>query len=212
MENARECYHCPTSHAELAKCFPVAIKPGFALGLDERDAAYAQKMARLGFPTAPAGDIWWHAARYPLNPGIDTISADGHAVVSRPLLDIAETEIGGVRWATEPNSFCHVFRDYCFMFSLFSISAEETMVVSKWLVHKDAKEGIDYELDKLTEVWTTTNLQDRWLAENNQRGVNGLGYAPGPYSQQAEEFVIRFSNWYHKAARAAAVQFGHPPA
>ena len=79
------------------------------------------------------------------------------------------------------------------------------MVVSKWLVHKDAKEGIDYELDKLTEVWTTTNLQDRWLAENNQRGVNGLGYAPGPYSQQAEEFVIRFSNWYHQAARAAAL-------
>ena len=26
--------------------------------------------------------------------------------------------------------------------------------------------------------------------------VNGYGYSPGPYSQDAEDFVIRFARWY----------------
>jgi Rieske 2Fe-2S family protein len=47
-------------------------------------------------------------------------------------------------------------------------------------------------------------LQDRELAENNQRGVNGLGYVPGPYSQDAEDLLICFGNWYRAAARSAA--------
>ena len=91
------------------------------------------------------------------------------------------------------------------MFSVFPIGPEETLVVSKWLVHRDALEGVDYDIEKLTETWTATNLQDRALAENNQRGVNGMGYIPGPYSQDAEDFVIRFADWYRQEARAATV-------
>ena len=52
-----------------------------------------------------------------------------------------------------------------------------------------------------TDTWTRTNLQDRSLAENNQRGVNGFGYAPGPYSRDAEDFVIRFARWYRAQLR-----------
>jgi glycine betaine catabolism A len=84
------------------------------------------------------------------------------------------------------------------------VGPQETHVVSKWLVHEDAAEGVDYEVDRLIETWTKTNLQDRALAENNQRGVNGRGYAPGPYSVEAEDFVIRFSDWYQDTARSAA--------
>jgi phenylpropionate dioxygenase-like ring-hydroxylating dioxygenase large terminal subunit len=84
------------------------------------------------------------------------------------------------------------------------VGPQETHVISKWLVHKDAAEGVDYEVDRLIETWTKTNLQDRALAENNQRGVNGRGYAPGPYSEEAEDFVIRFSDWYRATARSAA--------
>jgi len=40
------------------------------------------------------------------------------------------------------------------------------------------------------------------LAENNQRGVNSRGYLPGPYSEQAESLVIRFTDWYCNRARA----------
>jgi Rieske 2Fe-2S family protein len=76
-------------------------------------------------------------------------------------------------------------------------------VDSKWLVHKDAVEGVDFTIERLIETWTKTNLQDRELAETNQRGVNSLGYVPGPYSE-AEDFVIRFGNWYRAVAHAQA--------
>jgi Rieske 2Fe-2S family protein len=82
------------------------------------------------------------------------------------------------------------------MFSAIPTRPMETTVVAKWLVHKDAVEGVDYDLDRLTHVWMETNLQDRELAENNQRGVNGAGYVPGPYSPEAEEYVDRFVGWY----------------
>ena len=108
--------------------------------------------------------------------------------------------------------FCHAFSDYAFMFSAIPVGPQETHIVSEWLVHKDAVEGVDYTIDTLIEAWTKTNLQDRDLAENNQRGVNGLGYRPGPYSQEAEDFVIRFGNWYWAAARHAAGTFQPPEA
>ena len=79
---------------------------------------------------------------------------------------------------------------------------EETVVTSKWLVHKDAVEGVDYTVESLTELWTKTNLQDLDLCENNQRGVNSVGYVPGPYCEEAEALVMRFVDWYCKEARA----------
>jgi Rieske 2Fe-2S family protein len=51
-------------------------------------------------------------------------------------------------------------------------------------------------------LWDRTNLQDRELAENNQRGVNSAGFIPGPYSEQAEALVLRFVDWYCDTASA----------
>jgi Rieske 2Fe-2S family protein len=57
-------------------------------------------------------------------------------------------------------------------------------------------EGVDYHLENLVALWLTTNRQDIELVENNQRGVNSLGYMPGPYSVEAEALVGRFTDWY----------------
>jgi Rieske 2Fe-2S family protein len=89
-----------------------------------------------------------------------------------------------------------------FLFSAMPTGPEETVVTSKWLVHKDAVEDVDYDVGNLTELWTKTNLQDLELCEANQRGVNSLGYVPGPYSEEAEFSVARFVNWYCAKARA----------
>ena len=62
--------------------------------------------------------------------------------------------------------------------------------------------GVDFDLDRLTELWTKTNDQDRALAENNQNGVASLGYTPGPYSPEAESLVLRFADWYCATARS----------
>ena len=114
---------------------------------------------------------------------------DGKPVVSRRLIGVEEKEIGGLWWAIQPHSFCHALSDYAFMFSVIPVGPQETRVESKWVVHKDAVEGVDYTIESLTETWTKTNLQDRELAEKNQRGVNGIGYVPGPYSLD-EDFVV----------------------
>ena len=49
---------------------------------------------------------------------------------------------------------------------ILPISPETTPLRTKWLVHKDAVEGEDPALEKLTQVWQTTNVQDatfgRW--------------------------------------------------
>jgi Rieske 2Fe-2S family protein len=131
---------------------------------------------------------------------MESISPDGKPVVTRRLTSIAESGLGGVRWAAEPNSFCHVVADYAFMFSALPVAPQETLVLSKWLVHRDAVEGVDYTVNSLIDTWNQTNLQDRALAENNQRGVNGLGYSPGKYSDDGEDFVIRFNRWYRELA------------
>jgi glycine betaine catabolism A len=203
MENARECYHCAASHPELKLAYPVSY--GAAVGKDR--LAYNQQLAerveRLGLSTAEASGGWWHVERYPLNPGMESISMDGRPVVSRRLIALEEKEIGGLWWALQPHSFCHALSDYAFMFSAIPVGPQETRVESKWLVHKDAVEGVDYTIESLTETWTKTNLQDRQLAENNQRGVNGMGYVPGPYALD-EDFVVWFGNWYRAMVVSAA--------
>jgi Rieske 2Fe-2S family protein len=203
MENARECYHCATSHPELKLSYPITY--GDAVGKDkfEYNRRLAERVEGLGLSTAAAAGSWWHVERYPLNPGMESISADGRPVVRRRLLELEEKEIGGLWWAMQPHSFCHALSDYAFMFSAIPVGPQETRVESKWVVHKDAVEGVDYTIESLTETWTKTNLQDRALAENNQRGVNGLGYVPGPYSLD-EDFVILFGDWYRAMVRSAA--------
>jgi Rieske 2Fe-2S family protein len=206
MENARECYHCATGHPELKVSFPVVFGAGFRVTDGSRNAAYVEAMRGIGLAVGPEVGSWWHVGRYPLNPGVESVSPDGRAVVKSRLFAPTGAAIGGLRWATEPNSFCHVFSDYAFMFAALPVGPQETRVISKWLVAKEAREGVDYTLDDLTTVWTRTNLQDRELAENNQRGINGLGYRPGPYAQGAEELVIRFNDWYRATAALSVAQ------
>jgi glycine betaine catabolism A len=207
MENARECYHCAASHPELKLAYPISY--GAAVGKDklEYNQRLAERVESLGLSTAEAYGDWWHVERYPLNPGMESISVDGSPVVSRRLIGIEDKEIGGLWWAMQPHTFCHALSDYAFMFSAIPVGPQETRVDSKWLVHKDAVEGVDYTIESLTETWTKTNLQDRELAENNQRGVNDVGYVPGPYSLD-EDFVVRFGDWYRAMVLSAAERAG----
>ena len=80
-----------------------------------------------------------------------------------------------------------------------------------WLVHKDAIEGVDYDLKRLTEVWIATNDEDREIVEHNQEGIRSPAFTPGPYSPVEESGVIQFVEWYlgrmrraHAPARMAA--------
>ena len=50
--------------------------------------------------------------------------------------------------------------------------------------------------------------QDKQLAENNQVGVNSIGYTPGPYSDEAEMLARRFTDWYCDKAREYVLAHG----
>jgi Rieske 2Fe-2S family protein len=64
-----------------------------------------------------------------------------------------------------------------------------------WLVHEEAVEGRDYEVERLTWLWHVTSLEDKKIVELNQAGVNSHYFRPGPYSTQ-ELYPPRFVEWY----------------
>ena len=92
--------------------------------------------------------------------------------------------------------------DHAVVFRVLPLGPRETLVTTKWLVHKDAVEGVDYDPERLRQVWDATNDQDRRLAEENQLGINSLAYQPGPYSKTYEFGVIDFIDWYSETLRA----------
>ena len=210
MENGRECHHCAVCHPELKVPFPIGVADSAGLGEAEHNRRFAERMADAGLDVGPRSGSWWHIGRFPLNEGSMSFSMDGAPLVAKPMIEAFGGDVGTLRWATEPNSFCHAAGDNAFLFAAIPTGPMETTVIAKWLVHKDAVEGVDYDVDRLTHVWMQTNLQDRDLAENNQRGVNGAGYVPGPYSPEAEDYVDRFTSWYCDRLREQLVADGFP--
>jgi Rieske 2Fe-2S family protein len=202
MENARECYHCAVGHPELAVTYPVRGRRAVQFENVERFDRFRARVTGAGLPIGPVAGDWWHAMRFPLNDGAITLTMDGKLACTRLMCEAANGDIGTLGWTLEPHSFAHADADSVFLFSAMPTGPEETVVTSKWLVHKDAVEGVDYDVDNLTALWTKTNLQDLELCEANQRGVNSLGYVPGPYSDEAESPVMRFVEWYCAKAQA----------
>jgi glycine betaine catabolism A len=95
-----------------------------------------------------------------------------------------------------PTTWNHVLSDHAVTFRVLPLSATETALTTKWLVHKDAVEGVDYDLEQLVHVWTETDNQDRRIVEENARGIRSPAYEPGPYSGVHEGGTVQFVDWY----------------
>ncbi|HSI40798.1 MAG TPA: aromatic ring-hydroxylating dioxygenase subunit alpha [Xanthobacteraceae bacterium] len=204
MENARECYHCAVGHPELCLTFPVdeAVGDHFASEDDPRHQAFTARLEAADLGKGPFDGPWWQVERFPLKDGQLSLTIDGELASKKLMIAGDEPDVGSLRWAIEPHSFCHSTADTTVYFSAMPTATNETIVTCKWLVHEGAVEGVDYDVERLTELWNVTNIQDRDLVENNQRGVNSVGYTPGPYSESDEAYVLRFMNWYCEAASA----------
>ena len=118
--------------------------------------------------------------------------------------------MGSLRILNLPNSWNHFMGDHAVVFQVDPIGPLKTRVTTKWLVHKDAVEGVDYDLAKLRKVWDATNDQDRQLVEENQRGVNSSAYQPGPYSATFEFGVVDFVDWYAERMQEALKEQQEP--
>ena len=104
--------------------------------------------------------------------------------------------MGGLSFWTQPNSWHHFMSDHIVTFSVIPVAPEATLLRTRWLVHKDAVEGVDYDLDNLTRVWEATNRQDAELVEIAQTGLGSPAYEPGPYSPYTEGMVNDITGWY----------------
>jgi len=85
--------------------------------------------------------------------------------------------------------------DHALLVTFVPQAADATLVVMKWMVGADAREGVDYDAGKLRWLWETTTEQDKSLIELNAAGVSTRGYVPGPYSKlegMTEDFVRRY--------------------
>jgi Rieske 2Fe-2S family protein len=201
MENNRECYHCPANHPELCKTFPEAPT---ATGIQsaESDPEMLELWARLeaaGLPARfridPAGQF--RVTRTPLLRDALSYTLSGMPAVRRNLSDdVSADRLGSLMLYHYPTTWNHVLIDHATTFRLLPINENETALTTKWLVHKDAVEGEDYDVHELTHVWRETNNQDRRIIEENVRGVHSPAYEPGPYSTVHEGGVIQFVDWY----------------
>ena len=110
-------------------------------------------------------------------------------------------DVGTVRVRTLPNFWNHSSCDHGVSTRLLPAGPRKTLARVTWLVHEDAVEGRDYELDKLMPFWQLTSEQDWAICERQQRGVDSTAYAPGPTRSYKEYNVDAFVSWYVKTWR-----------
>jgi glycine betaine catabolism A len=200
-ENNRECYHCQANHPELTRTFPETPTITGVEGA-ESNPRITSKWAHwesIGLPSRfhISADGQYRTTRMPLVEGTVSFTMDGNAAVRRPLIDeLAEPDLGTLLLFHYPSIWNHVLADHATTFRVLPLNPTETLLTTKWLVHKDAVEGVDYDVKRLTEVWLATNDSDRRVCQENQIGVNSPAYDPAPYSPVHEGGVIQFVDWY----------------
>jgi glycine betaine catabolism A len=135
--------------------------------------------------------------RTPLLEGSVSFTMSGNAAVKRPLTDsVTEPDIGTLLMFHFPTTWNHVLADHAISFRVLPISPTQTQLTTKWLVHRDAVEGVDYDIRELTGVWLATNAADTRNCQENQIGVTSPAYDPAPYSPVHEAGVTEFVHWY----------------
>ena len=199
IENNRECYHCAGNHPELLVTLVEFALPDDPRGPAEFKGLMERKTAKwdaLGLPHAPAdGGEEFRCIRLPFHEGAVSFTMDGGPASRKLLADFTEPDLGSVRMFRAPNNWNHFLSDHIIHFRVLPLGPDKTAVKTTWLVHEDAVEGIDYDIERLTEVWIATNAQDAELAAVNHVGIRSMAYRPGPYAP-SEFMLTHFTNWY----------------
>ena len=217
IENNRECYHCSSNHPELCVSFidldfgfdPASLSPEDREEAEKHQALYEARTKAWeaeGHPSAPVEQLVDCATNFRTQRLIiagagESQTPDATAASSKLLGSMTRKDLGDVHlWGH--NCWHHFMGDHAVSTLIIPLSADETLVRTKWLVHKDAVEGRDYDLDKLTNVWLATNEQDAQLVARSYSGVLDPAYEPGPYSPFTEGQLDNFVSWYIDRMRA----------
>jgi glycine betaine catabolism A len=218
MENNRECYHCAGNHPELTISLfaqgygfaPQSLDPAGLLQVQRYNQLVTQMQGQWEACGLPSQEIdhlndrvtGYRTERLPLDQSGQSQTLDTRAACKRLLGSITDPKAGGLSFWTQPNSWHHFMSDHIVTFSAIPVSPDSTLLRTKWLVHKDAVEGVDYEVRNLTAVWEATNRQDAHLVGLAHTGSRSPAYEGGPYSPYTEGLVEKFTSWYIGRMRA----------
>lgn len=197
VENYNECYHCSSAHPEFSRSHATHMVAEHVAPLN---AALEARSRAAGIPpayvdmigaarVAGAPDISYQ--RYALFDGYDTGSEDGKPLA--PLLGDLLGYDGGASdvYAGILNPML-VYCDHAVIYRFIPIDKDNSVQEIIWLVHEDAVESRDYDLDRLIWLWDVTTHADKHIIEKNQQGVNSRYYEPGPFVEMetyAKSFV-----------------------
>ena len=218
-ENNRECFHCNINHPQYIKAnwdhynaddTTPEVKESIARAVARSEAKWAdaglavshRETGMTQFPDAERG-IWYSANRTALVAGWVSESMDGKQV-STLMGSYNYADVGTLRARTLPNFWNHSSCDHGVSTLLLPSGPRKTLARVTWLVHEDAVEGRDYQLERLMPFWQLTSEQDWAICERQQKGVDSSAYEPGPYSKYKEYNVDAFVRWYVKTLAAGA--------
>ena len=217
IENNRECFHC-AGHPELLRSLFDFFGPVDAQRMSrEEHANYCRYLGareasetlwqRAGLPFAAVEELHGRATafrteRLVLDGAGESMTPDTRAASRRLLGEFTEARLGSLHYHVQPNAWFHFLADHVLTFATLPLSRDRTLVRSTWLVHADAQEGVDYDLENLTGVWNATNAQDAAFVAETQRGASSPAYVPGPIGGN-EYMVNLFHAWYDERMRAA---------
>lgn len=200
VENYIECYHCAPAHPEYARSHSRKVPPERVTELSDAMRPRAEKAGLLPvkvfhWGSAAKGDAFQHYfERYPLYPDYLTGSEDGQPVA--PLMgDITAYDGGATDIGIGPVTFFLAYSDHVVGYRFTPRDVQKTDCEVIWYVDKDAQEGKDYDLERLTWLWRVTTEADKRIVDCNQQGVNSRFYQPGPYSAM-EYYAVDYGDWY----------------
>ena len=208
LDNFHECYHCQPAHPEYCqvhdKDYIVAYGAGSNTGpasekFDNILVKWNKNVEKMGHLTGEYyetkfNDYSRSAERTPLKEGMFTETKSGKPI-SKLMGKFTDYDNGYTSVGTSPFNSLLMCNDFATLFTFIPISPLYTQVELMWLVHKDAEEGRDYNLEEMKWMWDVTTIADKRIIENNQKGVLSDKYVPGPLSQM-EKGLEKFKSWY----------------
>ena len=208
LDNFHECYHCQPSHPEYCqvhdKDYIVAYGAGSNTGpasekFDNILTEWNTKVKKMGhvngeYSETEFNDYSRSAERTPLKEGMFTETKTGKPI-SKLMGNFKDYDCGYTSVGTSPFNSLLMCNDFATLFTFIPISPLYTQVELMWLVHKDAEEGKDYNIEEMKWMWDVTTIADKRIIEDNQKGVLSKKYVPGPLSQM-EKGLEKFKSWY----------------
>jgi phenylpropionate dioxygenase-like ring-hydroxylating dioxygenase large terminal subunit len=200
IENYMECYHCKPAHVEYSKRHVYArpAKQGEQLEQAGRRRAEAlgifiADVDQYGCAATPGGESV-SVFRSALYDGVASATSDT-LPIARLMGDFPDYDGNSTYFDIGPLSDFLAYADHGIIYRFMPRAVQHTEMEVIWLVHEDAVEGRDYDIERLTWLWNTTSAEDKKIIEMNQAGVNSRYFVPGPYSLQ-EPYARRFVDWY----------------